>query len=86
MPESVLSIDRLRSQLRDPQLQPPLPLPRRGSLRIRCLQPGQRRLQARLQHRDLLVLRRDHSPQPQHQRLLAGRTGLIGHEPQACST
>jgi hypothetical protein len=32
---------------------------------------------------DLLVLRRDDSPQPRHNRLL---TGLIGHEPQACST
>ena len=59
--------------LRQPQLQPALPL--------------QRRLQARPQRRDLLVLRPDHSPQPRHQVTLpAGYPRLIRHEPQACST
>ena len=59
--------------LRQPQLQPPLPL--------------QRRLQGRRQHRDLLILRPDHSPQPRDQvTLLTASPRLIGHEPQACST
>ena len=38
-----------------------------------------------LPHRDLLILRRNHRPQPRHQLLLASHPGLIGHEPQACS-
>jgi hypothetical protein len=41
--------------------------------------PGFLRPDLRLQHRDLLILRRDNSSQPRHQRLLAGHTGLIGH-------
>ena len=61
-------------QLRQPQLQPPLPLPRRFQL------PPQ--------HRDLRILRLHHSPQPRQQvtLLLTGHARLIGHEPQACST
>src|SRR5450755_106677 len=60
-------------QLRDPQLQPPLTLPRR--------------FQTRREHRDLLVLRLDHSPQPRDKAtLLANRTRPTGHEPKACST
>src|SRR6266550_3851286 len=60
--------------LRQPQLQPALPLPRR--------------FQPRRQRRNLLILRLDHSPQPRHQvtLLLTGHARLIGHEPQACST
>ena len=74
-------------QLRDPQLQPAFPIPRCRGLRSRRPEPGQRHLQARRQHRDLLILRPDHSPQPRNQvTLLASYPGLIGHEPKACST
>jgi hypothetical protein len=60
-------------QLRDPQLQPPFTLPRR--------------LHSRREHRDLRVLRLDHSPQPRDKvTLLANRTRPTGHEPKACST
>jgi hypothetical protein len=59
-------------QLRDPQLHP-----------VRAVQ---RRLQGRCQRRDLLVLRRDDTAQSLRERLRARQTGLIGHEPQACST
>ena len=62
-------------QLRDPQLQPPVPLP---------LSP-----QLRPQHRVLGILGLDHCPQPGDQLALipaAGRhTRLIGHKPRACS-
>ena len=63
-------------QLRDPQLQPPVPL--------------QRSIQLRPQHRVLSVLRRHHSPQPgQQDTLLHGagrRIRHIGHKPRSCST
>ena len=63
-------------QLGEPQLQPPFPFHRR-----RQLGP---------QHPDFGVLRLHHSPQPGQQLTLLPVTprqiGLIGHEPQACST
>ena len=63
-------------QLRNPQLQPPVPL--------------QRSVQLGPQHRVLSVLRLDHGPQPSQQlTLLPGisrRTRHIGHEPRSCST
>ena len=63
-------------QLRDPQLQPPVPL--------------QRSLQLSPQHRVLGVLRLDHGPQPGQQlTLLPGtsrRIRHIGHKPRSCST
>ena len=63
-------------QLRNPQLQPPVPL--------------QRSVQLGPQHRVLGVLRLDHGPQPGQQlTLLPGistRIRHIGHEPRSCST
>ena len=63
-------------QLRDSQLQPPLPF--------------QRRRQLRPQHRVLGILRLDHGPQPGQQLTLLPRTGRrirrIGHKPRSCST
>ena len=63
-------------QLRNPQLQPPVPL--------------QRSVQLSPQHRVLSVLRLDHGPQPAQQlTLLPGtsrRIRHIGHEPRSCST
>jgi hypothetical protein len=59
-------------QLRQPQFQPPLALPRR--------------VKARLQHPDLGVLRPQHLPQPRVRSTQPGgviRHGLIGHAPRA---
>ena len=63
-------------QLRNPQLQPPVPL--------------QHSVQLYPQHRVLSVLRLDHGPQPGQQlTLLPGtsrRIRHIGHEPRSCSS
>jgi len=62
-------------------------MPREKNIPVQPTFPLPRRLQASRQRRDLLVLRLDHSPQPQDQAtLLASRPRLIGHVPQACST
>ena len=63
-------------QLRQPQLKPPPQFP----LRVQLL----------AQHRVLGVLRLHHGPQPRQQLTLLRdhirQAGLLGHEPQACST
>jgi hypothetical protein len=69
VPESLPSMDRRRSSSATRKFQAALPRQHSPDLR--------------LQHRDLLVLRRNDGTQPLHERLL---TGLIGHEPEACST